>query len=165
MSATTESITDLYNWDDLKPRKTGQFDWQRVPYDPDDDLWYQKFLDPDHAIECIKAVYDDTCITSGLRRSQVRVDGAHIFPRDTWPDLAGVPDNILPLNFATHHHFDWVASDLPRSPEGRLIWLNQEDRVLPEFRGKFRKQAWRLIEIIRYLHPEYQMRTTGLECL
>ena len=83
-------------------------------------------------------------------------DGAHIFPRSLYPELADNVFNIVPLTRKAHIHFDTL--DIA----AKFKWL--ERRATDEFRGIFREQINDLAGYLAMSHP-YHLTTLVLDLI
>ena len=88
-----------------------------------------------NAMNRAKKHFDGECILTATQP----VDGAHILPRSTYPHLASVQYNIVPLCRRLHHTMD----SLPRAAD-RINFLHQH--VNPEHRAKL--EGW-LVELLK----------------
>lgn len=89
---------------------------------------YEKKNNADAARRSGAAKFDGYCILSGWHKSEETVVGMHIYPADTFPDLACYVDNILPGRWRLHtggdNTFDWVIMDVEeRTPIDRVRFL------------------------------------------
>lgn len=71
--------------------------------------------------------------------ASIRMDGAHIIPRDVMPELADCEDNIIPMKHEIHIMFDKIGD---REFEKRFNFC--VENALPDFRGAVRQQIERL---------------------
>jgi len=88
----------------------------------------------DSAMRRAKAHFGECIVTT-----TGEVDGAHIFPRSTYPYLAGCQYNIVPLTRHVHR-----AMDSTTRPVERIEWLR--NHVNPEHRATL--DQW-LIELFK----------------
>lgn len=96
----------------------------------------QKYSTIDAAIREQKRFYEYNCVITG---SQSTTDGAHLFPRDTYPHLRKANVNILPMNREAHRAFDRMQ------PEKKFVWL--AEKVHWEFVERVREQLTALLTL------------------
>jgi len=88
------------------------------------------------AIRRAKAAFDEECIITG----QAFPDGAHVYPRSTYPELAACEFNVVPLTRECHRYMD----SLP-AVAGRIEFLQRH--CAPEHFGKLTERMGKLEEI------------------
>lgn len=96
----------------------------------------QQYSTVNAAIREQKKFYEYYCVITG---GQMTTDGAHIFPRDTYPHLKKANVNILPMNRDAHRAFDRMK------PEKKIAWL--AENVHWEFVERVREQLKALLTL------------------
>lgn len=91
----------------------------------------------ENAIRAAKKHFGGECIITATQP----VDGCHIMPRSTFPHLAGVPQNIVPLTRRLH-----IAMDSKTRAADRIVFLRQH--VNPEHRETLNQWLIELLQVI-----------------
>jgi len=111
------------------------------------------------AKDLIKQVYGYKCIVTDMDRQDINrhgssLDGCHIYPAGSYPQLKKIPVNIIPMVRSLHTGnsctFDWqVFNKKERSIEDKLKWLSE--KVHFDHRAFLRRQLELLHEVVNEL--------------
>src|SRR3990167_9396435 len=99
-----------------------------------------KFKNVMAAKQAAKKYYGNNCIVTGM--SGIILDGCHIYPAGSYPQIKSYSENIVPCNRLFHNNILDYTNGLINSPQRRKEILLET--VRPEFKSRLVQQ---LIEL------------------